>query len=154
MAYGLAANGQSMTKAQSTNDQARRAFRWPLAISPRSFRLPPSAFCLPIRPVTIPGMLVHTVLFWLNDSATAAQRQQLLTDCRELLKQVPSVRQIWAGNPVPSSRPVVDGSYDVGLCVIFDDQAGHDAYQVHPTHLKFIERNKPAWKRVQVYDFE
>jgi hypothetical protein len=48
---------------------------------------------------------------------------------------------------------VVDNSYDVGLCVILDDVAGHDVYQTHPLHQQFIDRNKENWLRVQVRDF-
>ena len=51
-------------------------------------------------------------------------------------------------------REVVDNSYDVGLCVVLDDSAGHDVYQVHPLHNEFIARNKENWARVQVYDFK
>jgi hypothetical protein len=47
---------------------------------------------------------------------------------------------------------VVDNSYDVGLCVIFDDVAAHNVYQSHPLHQQFIERNQ-KWQRVQVRDF-
>jgi hypothetical protein len=50
-------------------------------------------------------------------------------------------------------REVVDNSYDVGLSVVMDDAAGHDVYQEHPLHKEFIARNKPNWKRVQIYDF-
>lgn len=99
-------------------------------------------------------MLVHLVFFWCNENASPADKERLLTDCRTLLPQVPTVKQLWAGTAVPSPRPVVDGSYDVGLCIIFDDKAGHDLYQDHPLHKQFIDRNKPHWKQVQVYDFE
>ena len=37
---------------------------------------------------------------------------------------------------------------------VLDDDAGHDVYQVHELHKRFIERNKPHWKRVQIYDFK
>jgi hypothetical protein len=37
---------------------------------------------------------------------------------------------------------------------VLDDAAGHDEYQVHELHKHFIERNKPNWKRVQIYDFK
>ena len=50
-------------------------------------------------------------------------------------------------------RDVVDNSYAVGLLTVFKDRAGHDAYQTHPTHMDFINRNKANWERVQVYDF-
>ena len=36
---------------------------------------------------------------------------------------------------------------------LLDDAAAHDVYQEHALHQEFIQRNKPHWARVQVYDF-
>jgi hypothetical protein len=47
----------------------------------------------------------------------------------------------------------VDNSYAVGLTVVFDDVAGHDAYHVDPLHDSFLARNNDAFDRVTVYDF-
>lgn len=97
-------------------------------------------------------MFVHTVYFWLKEGTPEAARLQLLEDCRTLLSQVPSVRQLYAGPPANTPREVVDNSYACGLTVFFDDVAGHNVYQDHPLHLDFIERNNEHWARVQVYD--
>ncbi len=99
-------------------------------------------------------MFVHVVYFWLKEDATEQQRKQLVADCLEILKRIPTVRQIFAGRPANTPRAVVNNSYDVGLCVLFDNRAGQDVYQDHPLHHQFIQRNNAAWKRVQVYDFE
>ena len=99
-------------------------------------------------------MFVHVVLFWLNDGAPPDARERLRKDCEQYLGKVPSVRQLFAGRPAMTPREVVDNSYDVGLCVVLDDEAGHDEYQVHELHKQFIERNKANWKRVQIYDFK
>jgi hypothetical protein len=97
-------------------------------------------------------MLVHTVFFWLKKSAPKTARAKLIKDCRSYLK-TPTVRHLWAGPPAPTpDRPVIDATYDVGLTVVFDNLAAHDAYQEHPEHLKFIARNKAHWQRVVVYD--
>lgn len=98
-------------------------------------------------------MLIHTVYFWQKPGTTPAAKQQLVTDCRELLGKIPTVRQLWAGPPAMTPRDVVDNSYTIGLTVVFDDRAGHDVYQEHPLHTEFIEHNKAHWSRVQVYDF-
>ena len=37
--------------------------------------------------------------------------------------------------------------------VVFQDEAGHDVYQIHPKHLEFIDRNKPRWSAIKVFDF-
>ena len=99
-------------------------------------------------------MFFHVVYFWMNPGSTEAQRKQLVDDCTTYLAKIPTVRQLWAGRPAMTPRDVVDNSYDVGLCVAMDDAAGHDVYQEHPLHKEFIARNKPQWKRVQIYDFK
>ena len=99
-------------------------------------------------------MFVHVVLFWLKDDAPATAQAQLAADCQTYLAKIPGVRNCWAGRPAMTPRDVVDNSYAVGLCVVLDDTAGHDVYQEHPLHKEFIARNKPNWKRVQVYDFQ
>ena len=85
--------------------------------------------------------------------APKTTRDQMLVDCDQLLGKIPSVRHLWAGVPAMTPRDVVDNSYDVGLCVAFDDTAGHDVYQTHPLHHDFIARNKAHWDRVIVRDF-
>lgn len=100
-------------------------------------------------------MLVHTVLFYPKPDATPAAIEQLHQDAQNLLSQIPTVRKIWTGRPAQTEpRPVIDQSYAVGLTVVFDDLAGHNVYQTHELHLKFIDRNKATWQRVQIYDFE
>jgi hypothetical protein len=99
-------------------------------------------------------MFVHTVFFWLKETAPAGEAERLAASCRELLSKIPAVRKLEAGRPAMTPREVVDNSYDVGLCVLLDDAAGHDVYQVHEFHQQFIARHKEHWKRVQVYDFK
>jgi hypothetical protein len=99
-------------------------------------------------------MFVHAVYFWLNPGTPEAARLQLVADCKAYLSKIPTVRHLWAGRPAMTPRDVVDNSYDVGLLVALDDAAGHDVYQEHPLHKEFIARNKPHWKRVQIYDFK
>jgi hypothetical protein len=99
-------------------------------------------------------MFVHVVLFWLKDGSPKDAAEKLARDAEEVLGKIPSIRKLWTGRPAMTPRDVVDNSYDVGLCVILDDVAGHDEYQVHPQHKEFIDRNKPHWKRVQIYDFK
>ena len=98
-------------------------------------------------------MFVHTVFFWMRDGVDDAARRRLVEDCKSYLGKIPAVRHLWAGAPAMTPRDVVDNSYTVGLTVVLDDAGGHDIYQEHPLHKEFIARNKPNWKRVQVYDF-
>ena len=99
-------------------------------------------------------MFIHTVYFWLSDAADENVRRRMLADCTELLAKIPTARHVWAGVPAMTPREVVDNSYTIGLCTAFDDNKGHDEYQVHPLHKEFGARYKKYWKRVQIYDFK
>lgn len=93
----------------------------------------------------------HVVFFWLKDPASDADRAKLLEGIKSLGK-IESLRQFHVGKPAGTSRPVIDSSYDFSLLTVFDDVKGHDAYQVHPIHLKFIEDCAHLWDKVLVYD--
>ncbi len=99
-------------------------------------------------------MLIHTVFFWLKPDLTAAQRAEFDRTVATL-GTIKSVDKCYIGVPagVPD-RPVVDKSFSVGLTVICKDVAAHNAYQVDPIHLAFIEKCKAYWTRVQIYDAE
>ncbi|PPK84323.1 stress responsive alpha/beta barrel protein [Neolewinella xylanilytica] len=101
--------------------------------------------------MTDPG-LAHTVYFWLQDSLTQADRASFEEGVRSL-ESSPSVRRLFLGKPAATpSRGVVDNSFDYTLILWFDDVAGHDAYQVSPVHLKFVEDHEAKFKEVRVYD--
>jgi hypothetical protein len=97
-------------------------------------------------------MLVHTVYFWLKPELTAPQRADFRRGV-ESLGRIPSVHQAYVGTPAPTERrPIIDDSYSVALTVICRDVAAHDAYQVDPIHLAFIEQFKTFWSKLQIYD--
>lgn len=99
-----------------------------------------------------PMMLVHNVFFSLNES-TLENRDKLVAACHKYLSGHPGTVFYCAG-PVAAEldRSVNDRDWDVGLHLIFENMAAHDAYQVHPRHLAFIEENKATWKKVRVFD--
>jgi hypothetical protein len=94
----------------------------------------------------------HHVFFWLHEPDNAQVRAQFEKAVEELLT-IPEIKAYHVGTPAPvEERPVIDGSYTYSYLVFFEDIKGHDIYQVHPLHLKFIEENKHLWSKVQVYD--
>ncbi len=97
-------------------------------------------------------MLVHTVYFWLKPELTAAQRADFRRGV-ESLAGIKAVEKIYVGTPAATEkRPIIDSSYSVALTVICKDVAGHDAYQVDPIHLAFVNAFKTFGTRVQIYD--
>jgi len=99
-------------------------------------------------------MLSHLVIFWIKPEAAPDAADVLLAGCFHYLKDLPGVVSFHAGKMVPSHRPVVDQSYQVGLNVVFTDKAAEEAYQVHPTHLEFVEKVfKVLCEKAVIYDF-
>jgi hypothetical protein len=99
-------------------------------------------------------MLVHTVYFWLKPELTEAQRADFRRGV-ESLAGIKAVEKLYVGVPAKTpKRPIIEDTYSVALTVICRDIAGHDAYQVDPIHLAFVNQFKTYWNRVQIYDAE
>ncbi len=97
-------------------------------------------------------MFVHSVYFWLKPELTAEQRADFRRGL-ESLSAVKSAIAVHVGTPAPIvPRPVVDLSFSFGLTVLFNDLAGHDAYQIDPAHKAFLDQFRTFWTRVQIYD--
>jgi len=97
-------------------------------------------------------MLGHMVYFTLKDRSDAAT-EKMIEACRKYLTGHPGTTFFAVGKLVPDlKRPVNQLDFDVALQVVFDSREAHDAYQVHPRHIQFIEENKPNWDRVRVFD--
>jgi quinol monooxygenase YgiN len=97
-------------------------------------------------------LLAHNVFFSLHDRSSAAV-EKLIASCKAYLTVQPGIAYFACGRLEPDlARPVNDLDFDVGLHVVFKDRAAHDAYQTDPSHLRFIEENKPTWKQVRVFD--
>src|SRR5688572_16142234 len=82
--------------------------------------------------------VVHHVFFWLKNPQSKDDLAKLLAGLRTL-GSIDTVRGIHIGVPAATEqRGVVDSSYSASEILLFDDVAGQNAYQVHPTHKKFI----------------
>lgn len=104
-----------------------------------------------IDPDMEPGMM-HTVYFWLKEGLSEEEKQDFVRGVRSL-EAISSVKRFFIGPPAATpSRGVVDNSFDLALIVWFDDVAGHDAYQVDPIHLNFVEEHEAKFGTVKVYD--
>ena len=94
----------------------------------------------------------HMVYFELAD-ASEAKIQELLAECKKYLDNHPGLEFFGVGTLNQDlAREVNDRQFHVSLHTVFADRAAHDAYQVEPRHLTFIENNKSNWKKVRVFD--
>jgi hypothetical protein len=130
----------------------RRSFLKKLAASAVVAGLLPLSKKATAGEVQLKGALIHHVFFWLKEPKNEAHKKQLVKALNDLLK-VETIKLSHIGFPAGTeSRDVVDHSYSVSYMTMFDDQAGQDAYQVHPLHVKFVEENSHLWEKVVVYD--
>ncbi len=95
----------------------------------------------------------HVVFVWLKNPGDAAQRTAIIDASREL-KKIPLVKQLQIGPMVPSDRPVVDSTFDIGISMLFENEGAMREYVVHPEHVRLVnEILKPHAARMAVYDF-
>ena len=98
-------------------------------------------------------MFSHVVIFWTKPERPNAAAE-IIAGAEKFLKPIPGVQAFHIGQMVPSHRPVVEQSYQVALNLIFPDKQAQDDYQVHPSHLEFVEKAfKPNCAKCVVYDF-
>ena len=98
-------------------------------------------------------MFVHHVFFWLKDDLSATDIQNFEEGVKSLLK-IEAVKFGDIGKPASAEKPVIDSSYSYSLLTVFDNKQGHDLYQPHETHKRFLERFSPFYKKVLIYDSE
>jgi len=80
-------------------------------------------------------MLKHVVSWKIADAASPEGQEKIasiVADLESLVGTVPSIRALSVGPSVVTGP----NHWDLGLVVDFDDEAGLEAYQVHPEHQK------------------
>jgi hypothetical protein len=109
------------------------------------------ASCATIAPPAKPGTVDHVVLVWLKRPGNA-QDKQALVELGGELRAIPGIRFLDSGTALPSERPTVDDSFDIGYVMRFDSPAALEAYAVHPLHVKAKEELVRLSNRILVYD--
>ncbi|HEY7091241.1 MAG TPA: Dabb family protein [Tepidisphaeraceae bacterium] len=98
--------------------------------------------------------VTHVVLCWLKEPGNETNRQKLI-DASRAFAQIPGVVSVSAGRPIPSTRSVVDSSYDVAIVMKFRDQESLANYATSPIHLKARDTVlNPLVAKYLIYDFE
>ncbi len=106
----------------------------------------PVAFAKPQAGVT------HVVLCWLKTPGDDVARRRIV-EASERFIAIPGVVSVMAGTALPSPRPAVDSSYDVGVVMTFTGEAALRAFEQHPTHQRAVEEVlKPLVGKLLIYD--
>lgn len=107
--------------------------------------------CATIAPPAKPGSVDHVVLVWLKRPGNEQDKQALVEIGREL-RVIPGIRFLDTGTALPSERPTVDDSFDIGYVMRFDSPAALEAYAIHPVHVKAKDELIRLSGRILVYD--
>jgi hypothetical protein len=97
--------------------------------------------------------VTHVVVCWLKEPGNETQRQQII-EASKTFRSIPGVVDVSAGKSMPSTRPVVDTTYDVAIVMRMRDEQALKDYSTHPTHI--AARDKiflPLVQRFVIYDF-
>jgi len=95
----------------------------------------------------------HIVIVWLQEPGNAEHRTRIISES-QVLRDIPGVTGLRAGSMLPSQRPIVDSSFDVGLIVSLQDASAMADYLSNPSHVKLVEETlKPLVAKIRVYDF-
>ncbi len=98
--------------------------------------------------------ITHVVVCWLKNPGNEAVRRELIRESKKL-RTIPGVVDISAGIAVPSTRPVVDSSYDVALVVTFRNQQALNRYLADPRHQLLLKNTiRPTVDHYKVYDID
>jgi hypothetical protein len=96
--------------------------------------------------------IVHDVYFTLKDNSPEA-RKKLVDACKKYLTKHTGEEYFAVGTLAEDlKRDVNDRDWDVGLHIVFANQAAHDKYQDADRHNQFIAECKENWKKVRVFD--
>ena len=79
-------------------------------------------------------MITHVVLVQTKDGADEAQVQRLLSEAKNKLTNIPGVQNLSSGVVFRSNK-----TYNVGLCMYFEDEEALNNYIKHPVHLAYVE---------------
>jgi len=104
---------------------------------------------------TAMGKVEHIVLVWLKRPGNAADLATVIATAKMFQAEISQIQHLSVGTAVPSERPIVDDSFDVGLVMRFNSKADMDAYEKHPVHVNAVKQTLlPLAKKLLVYDIE
>jgi len=111
------------------------------------------ASALPIfNPIKKKKMYFHYLLFWLRDDLSELEVKEF-ENFFEGLKKLPYQKNLRYGKPSASSpRSVLDNTFTYNASMEFDSLEELEAYGKLPEHLALVEKYKPFFDRMLVYD--
>ena len=99
------------------------------------------------------AQVTHIVIAWLKQPGDQTTRQRVIDAAKQRLSKIPGVVSVTSGTSLPSTRPVVDSSFDVSIIITFRSVDDLNHYPSRPEHQQMMaEIIKPLMARYVVYD--
>lgn len=97
-------------------------------------------------------MYAHNLFFWLRNDLSTADVEEF-KNFFEGLKKLPYQKNLQYGKPAGSSpRSVLDSSYTYNASMEFESLEELEAYGKLPEHLALVQKYKPFFTKMLVYD--
>lgn len=99
------------------------------------------------------GEVTHVVLFWLKRPGNIAD-QNIVMRASKTLRRVRGLKELRVGRAMPVERRGIEQPYDVGLVMVFKDDAALAAFVSNPRHVRLLQAvSGPLLRRREVYNF-
>ncbi|MEO6907220.1 MAG: Dabb family protein [Abditibacteriaceae bacterium] len=95
-------------------------------------------------------MIWHTVWFKLKESASAEDKEAMLTGLRALPDAITEIKVLSCGYDYSDRSE----GYEIGLVVTFEKREALEIYGPHPAHKAFGDKFRSLWEDVKALDFE
>jgi len=111
------------------------------------------ASALPMfNPIKKKKMYFHYLLFWLRKDLSESEVKEF-ENFFEGLKKLPYQKNLRYGKPAASTpRSVLDSTFTYNSSMEFDSLEELEAYGKLPEHLALVQKYKPFFERMLVYD--
>lgn len=98
-------------------------------------------------------LISHIVVFWLKPNLSEDVKNEIITNAKKLDK-IPGLKSFHIGTMMPSSRDVVDNTYDFAFNMTFSSKVDLETYLNHKLHQEFVNLFiKPNIEKLRVFDF-
>ena len=104
------------------------------------------------NPIKKKKMYFHYLLFWLRKDLSESEVKDF-ENFFEGLKKLPYQKNLRYGKPAASTpRSVLDSTFTYNASMEFDSLEELEAYGKLPEHLALVQKYKPFFERMLVYD--
>ncbi len=98
---------------------------------------------------------IYLTLYKAKSSPGETELDQLLTEARNKLPSIPTIKGLWTGRPAPLPPllpSVIDADYDLAMLFVFDSPQGLQDFLDHPNYVEFRKKYADSYQ-VRIVNF-